>query len=280
VPTDRRYTGQRQESVGLGNLYDYGARFYSPALGRFLSADTIVPEPGNPQTWNRFSYVFNQALNLIDPSSHRSICDEDDPCVDPVAWDQDALEKTTPTDRHEAEVAYYDFLVDPAKYLSYLMNPATAAEHSEYNALSFYAEGVHHIPVEEFILGNFPGLTSDMLTTSQYETWPANVGAAALPVGGVYVLRNSDKIVMYIGRTNDLARRLLEHQRIHLELKFDPLVRTNSYEVQRGVEQMLYDKYKPPLNKIRPISLTNPRLQKYLRAGRTFLFGGGRREKG
>ncbi len=41
--TDRRYryTGQRQEE-GLG-LYRMGARWYDPALSRWLSADTLVP---------------------------------------------------------------------------------------------------------------------------------------------------------------------------------------------------------------------------------------------
>ena len=29
TPTDRRFTGQREET-GLGSLYDYNARFYSP----------------------------------------------------------------------------------------------------------------------------------------------------------------------------------------------------------------------------------------------------------
>ena len=32
LPTDRRFTGQREEN-GLGSLYDYGARFYSPRVG-------------------------------------------------------------------------------------------------------------------------------------------------------------------------------------------------------------------------------------------------------
>jgi len=41
--TDKLYTGQR-EMAGLG-IYHYGARFYSPKLGRFLSADTVVPVP-------------------------------------------------------------------------------------------------------------------------------------------------------------------------------------------------------------------------------------------
>jgi len=66
--TDRRYTGQRWEA-GLG-LYDYGARYYDPLLGRFVSADTVVPEPGNPQSLNRFSYVLGNPLRYIDPSGH------------------------------------------------------------------------------------------------------------------------------------------------------------------------------------------------------------------
>ena len=45
--TDKLFTSQR-EMAGLG-IYHYGARFYSPKLGRFLSADSIVPNPANPQ---------------------------------------------------------------------------------------------------------------------------------------------------------------------------------------------------------------------------------------
>jgi RHS repeat-associated protein len=66
--TDRLFTGQR-EMAGLG-IYHYGARFYSPKLGRFLSADSIVPNPSNPQDLNRFSYVRNNPLRYIDPSGH------------------------------------------------------------------------------------------------------------------------------------------------------------------------------------------------------------------
>jgi len=66
--TDKLYTGQR-EMAGLG-IYHYGARFYSPKLGRFLSADTVVPGAGNPQAFNRYSYVLNNPLMYIDPSGH------------------------------------------------------------------------------------------------------------------------------------------------------------------------------------------------------------------
>ncbi len=53
TPTDRRYTGQHE--VPAIGLYDYNARMYWPAVGRFVSADTIVPKPGSPQSFNRYS---------------------------------------------------------------------------------------------------------------------------------------------------------------------------------------------------------------------------------
>ncbi|MCP5097796.1 MAG: hypothetical protein GY943_19790 [Chloroflexi bacterium] len=44
--------------------------FHLPYLNRFLSADTIVPDPTSPQSLNRFSYVRNNPVNRIDPSGH------------------------------------------------------------------------------------------------------------------------------------------------------------------------------------------------------------------
>jgi len=68
MPTDRRYTGQR-ELAGVG-LYDYNARMYWPAAGRFVSADTVVPDPHNPQQFNRYAYVVNNPLKHTDSSGH------------------------------------------------------------------------------------------------------------------------------------------------------------------------------------------------------------------
>jgi hypothetical protein len=53
----------------------YGARFYSPKLGRFVSADSIVPQPGNPQALNRYSYVVNNPVIYRDPSGHAECVD-------------------------------------------------------------------------------------------------------------------------------------------------------------------------------------------------------------
>jgi len=67
IPTNRRYTGQPWEGVGL---YDYGARMYSPSLARFVSADTIIPNPGNPQDLNRYTYARNSPLAYVDADGH------------------------------------------------------------------------------------------------------------------------------------------------------------------------------------------------------------------
>jgi RHS repeat-associated protein len=68
LETDYRFTGQRQESNA--GLYDYGPRFYDNYLNRWLSPDTIVPDPSNPQSLNRYSYSLNNPVKYNDPSGH------------------------------------------------------------------------------------------------------------------------------------------------------------------------------------------------------------------
>src|SRR3990172_2262470 len=68
--TDFGYTGQRSLDDGMGGLMDYKARMYLPALGRFIQADNLIPDPSNPQAWNRFSYVGNKPVNFNDPTGH------------------------------------------------------------------------------------------------------------------------------------------------------------------------------------------------------------------
>ncbi|MDX6766087.1 MAG: toxin TcdB middle/N-terminal domain-containing protein [Candidatus Methylacidiphilales bacterium] len=66
-----RFTGQIfDEDTGL---YYFNARYYDPELGRFISADTIVPDPQNPQTFNRYAYSLNNPLKYVDPSGHEPI---------------------------------------------------------------------------------------------------------------------------------------------------------------------------------------------------------------
>jgi RHS repeat-associated protein len=79
MPTDYQFTGQKKDG-GTG-LYYYGARYYDPVTGRFVSADTIVLSPGNPQALNRYSYVYNNPVKYTDPSGHMVGCGAgDDTC--------------------------------------------------------------------------------------------------------------------------------------------------------------------------------------------------------
>ena len=76
LPTDHTFTGQiEDDSTGL---YFYNARYYSGSLGRFVSADSIVPGAGNPQAFNRYSYSLSNPINYTDPSGHYACGDGED----------------------------------------------------------------------------------------------------------------------------------------------------------------------------------------------------------
>ncbi len=68
VETDIGYTGQRSDT-STGLMF-YNARYYDPAMGRFISADTIIPDPMDPQDLNRYSYVRNNPAKYTDPTGH------------------------------------------------------------------------------------------------------------------------------------------------------------------------------------------------------------------
>jgi RHS repeat-associated protein len=66
-----RFTGQEFDPEY--DLYNYNARLYDPIMSRFITPDTIVPNPYNPQSLNRYTYCHNNPLNYIDPSGHTSM---------------------------------------------------------------------------------------------------------------------------------------------------------------------------------------------------------------
>jgi RHS repeat-associated protein len=68
VPTDYRFTGQREEPQL--KLYFYNARWYDPQLGRFIQPDSIIPDPTNLLSFDRFAYVYNSPTKYVDPSGH------------------------------------------------------------------------------------------------------------------------------------------------------------------------------------------------------------------
>jgi len=67
--TDYGYTGQKTLDEDMGGLMDYKARFYSSYINHFLQPDTLIPDPSNPQAWNRYSYVGNNPIQFNDPTT-------------------------------------------------------------------------------------------------------------------------------------------------------------------------------------------------------------------
>ena len=68
INTDRGFTGHEHlEEVGLVHM---NGRIYDPRIGRFMSADPLIQSPYNLQSYNRYTYGFNNPLNGVDPSGY------------------------------------------------------------------------------------------------------------------------------------------------------------------------------------------------------------------
>jgi RHS repeat-associated protein len=79
---------EHDDEAGLINMR---GRIYDPKLGRFLSGDPLVPTPSSSQAYNRYTYVLNSPLGLVDPRGFAFqgnrwdyTCQEHDPALCPI----------------------------------------------------------------------------------------------------------------------------------------------------------------------------------------------------
>jgi RHS repeat-associated protein len=71
----RGYTDQEElDNLCLVNM---NARLYDPTLGRFMSADSLVPNPMSSQSYNKYAYIEDSPTNGIDPSGNDNECQVD-----------------------------------------------------------------------------------------------------------------------------------------------------------------------------------------------------------
>ncbi len=78
TPTEHLFTGKERDTESGNDYFD--ARYYSSAMGRFMSPDWSAKEEpvpyaklDNPQTLNLYAYVLNNPLSKDDPDGHSSL---------------------------------------------------------------------------------------------------------------------------------------------------------------------------------------------------------------
>lgn len=75
APSIRRgFTDHEMLPDFAGGLIHMNGRIYDPNLGRFMTADSVIPDPDDSQSYNRYSYVFNNPLTMTDPDGHCPVC--------------------------------------------------------------------------------------------------------------------------------------------------------------------------------------------------------------
>ena len=68
VITDRGFTGH--EHLDRFGLINMNGRMYDPVVGRFLGVDPVVQAPDYSQSFNGYSYCWNNPLKYTDPSGY------------------------------------------------------------------------------------------------------------------------------------------------------------------------------------------------------------------
>jgi RHS repeat-associated protein len=66
VTDNRGFTGH--EMLDRLDLVHMNGRVYDPQVARFMSADPVIQDPEHSQSYNRYTYVWNNPTNLTDPT--------------------------------------------------------------------------------------------------------------------------------------------------------------------------------------------------------------------
>ena len=274
--TENQYTGQKLDGTGL---YYYNARYYDPALGQFVSPDTLVPDASRVLDYNRYMYVRGNPLKYSDPSGHIGFCEL--VCTEPIVGGGGGglrgggLRGGVGRAAVRGGAAFGTGAV-MGTAAAMVVDEVPQAEPESYPLSQESGPTVlpspGDVPEVEGLSGTMPiggdtlGIESFPLPEVESETYYET----SLATGGTYLLRDPvTGEIMRTGRTNNLARREREHARAPATsgLVFEVDRRTDLYAAQRGREQIIHDLYDPPLNYVNPIRPDHENRDAYLEAG-------------
>ena len=118
--TLRGFTGH--EHLDRTGVIHMNGRIYDPVIGRFLSADPIVQAATMSQSFNRYSYVFNNPLSFTDPNGYESDscggCDDTPRFFKILFGTKDARNSSPPNKFEEQKIS--DFILERAHRLDIL----------------------------------------------------------------------------------------------------------------------------------------------------------------
>ena len=175
--TDRNFTGQNQDltPASTGDLYDFLHREYHKIQGRWVSPDPAglaAANPNNPQSWNRYAYVLNNPLTLVDPTGFD--CAYLNDAGDGIAWVDSNTDSTACTGNGGYWLAGS---VNPN--LLDIYDDGTYGFYDENgNAYDNPANGVYN----NYLSG--PGAQADFTTTTRADVPIGSLGQQALSQAG------------------------------------------------------------------------------------------------
>jgi RHS repeat-associated protein len=255
--TNRRFTGQLDETTSIG-LYFFNARFYDPLLARFTSADSLIPDPGNPQAWDRYAFTLNNPVKYIDPSGHDVDCSPwDSQCLALVKQEKsDALLNKLIGQTQSGTKKSWDQITEKERQ-EVLDAGWTEGEYSDFGGNATDVGGTYQDPAVWAV-----GLISAGKLTPSAISILKQYFRPILVTGTYAVYRVVENgVTRYIGITGDFARRAGEHLRTSgwVIEPIPGLERLSKFDA-RAVEQVLIEHYELAnlYNKINSIAINNP----------------------